>query len=72
MVSKSTKFVSHLGWISANYYDEINDEFLKLLMKFIKYECLCNKDIRRNFTFVNIGVVPLLARVKWFFLVHVH
>ena len=54
MVSKSTKFVSHLGWISANYYDEINDEFLKLLMKFIKYECLCNKDIRRNFTFVNI------------------
>ena len=44
----------------------------KLLMKFINHKCLCNKDIRRNFTFVNIGVVSLLARVKGFSLVHVH
>ena len=36
----------------------------KLLIKFINYKCLCNRDIRRNFTFVNIRVVPLLAIVK--------
>ena len=54
MVSKSTNFVSHSGWISANYYDVIKDEFYK--------------DIRRNFTFVNIEVVPLLAKVKGFLL----
>ena len=30
----------------------------KLLIKFINHECLCNKDIRKNFNFVNIGVVP--------------
>ena len=33
-------------------------------MKFINHKCLCNRDIRRNFTFVNIRVVPLLAIVK--------
>ena len=44
----------------------------KLLMKFINYICLCNRYIRRNFTFVNIRMVPLLVRVKVFSLVHVH
>ena len=44
----------------------------KLLMKFINHKYMYNRDIRRNFTFVNIGVVPLLARVKGFSLVHVH
>ena len=71
MVSKSTKFVSHSRWISADCYDEIEDEF-KLLIKFINHKCLCNRDIRRNFTFVNIRVVPLLAKVKGFSLVNVH
>ena len=44
----------------------------KFLMKFINHKCLCNRDIRRNFTFVNIGVVSFLARVKGFSLVHVY
>ena len=44
----------------------------KLLMKFINHKYMYNRDIRRNFTFVNIGVVPLLARIKKFSLVHVH
>ena len=30
MVSKSTNFVSHSGWISADCYDEIEDEFYTL------------------------------------------
>ena len=44
----------------------------KLLMNFINHKCLCNRDIKRNFTFVNIGVVLLLIRVKEFSLVYVH
>ena len=71
MVSKSTKFVSHSGWISAMVMMKLRMSFT-LLMKFIKNKCLCNRDIRRNFTFVNIEVVPLLARIKKFSLVHVH
>jgi len=44
----------------------------EVLMKFIKYKCLCNRGIRRNFTFVNVEVRLLLARVKEFSLVKVH
>ena len=71
MVSKALKFVSHLEWISVVHYDVAKEEFYTLMM-FIKSKCLCDKDIKWNFTFVNIEVVLLLARVKGFSLVNVH